>query len=123
MRRLLANCTGAAAVESALVLPLAMLLLLGLVELGRVAWTQSALNFAVQEAARCASVTPGTCGSSSQIAAYAAGKAQGVGATAANFSSVRLACGVQITASVPYRFLAFRVFPTAPTIQARTCRI
>jgi Flp pilus assembly protein TadG len=114
---------GAAAVETALVLPLALVLLLGTVEIGRAAWTQSALNFAVQEAARCASVRPALCGTSTQIAAYAAGKVQGLGVTAADFTvTPALACGTQIDAHVAYSVIAHGVFPTAPTIRARACR-
>ena len=47
---------GAALVEYALVLPALLALAFGLMQLGGMAWTQEALNYAVQEAARCAVV-------------------------------------------------------------------
>src|SRR5258708_31453331 len=69
---LVRDCRGAAATEFALVAPALCLVLYGTMEFGRMAWTQEALNFAVEEAARCASVTPSVCGTSQQIATYAA---------------------------------------------------
>ena len=66
---------GTTAIEFALVAPSLFLVLFGAIEFGRLMWTQSALHFAVEEAARCASVTPGLCGTASQIASYAAGTA------------------------------------------------
>jgi Flp pilus assembly protein TadG len=115
---------GAAAVETALLLPLTITLLLGIVEIGRAAWTQSALNYAVQEASRCASVRPAVCGAPSQIAAYAATKVLGLGVAAGDFTvTPALACGTRVAAHVDYHFIAYRIFPTAPTIRAQACRI
>ena len=63
---------GTTAVEFALIAPALFMILFGAVEFGRLLWTQAALHFAVEEAARCASVTPSVCGTSDQIKAYAA---------------------------------------------------
>ena len=52
---------GATAVEMAFLLPVFMLFLLGICEFGRALWTQTALQFAVEAAARCAAVSPSLC--------------------------------------------------------------
>jgi Flp pilus assembly protein TadG len=117
-------------VEFAFVAPVLILLLLGLAEIGRVMWTEGALQFAVQEAARCAVVqsapAPGqvtaVCGAADDVAAYAAAKVPQLNLTAADFTvDPKAACGAQVTASVPYKFLLFGVFPGAPTLTAQAC--
>lgn len=113
---------GATALESAFVLPVVIAILLGTVEIGRMAWTNAALNYAVQEAARCASVRPSVCGTSQQIAAYAAGRVSELRIPASAFTTSRQACGVQVQASLDYALLAYRFIPSAPRLQARTCR-
>jgi Flp pilus assembly protein TadG len=124
--------SGATAVEFAFVAPLLLLLLLGLAEIGRVMWTQSALQFAVQEAARCAAIqsqpAPGqvtaVCGTADDVAAYAAAKVPALSLTAADFTvNAQAACGDQVTASVPYKFLLFGIFPGAPTLTAQACHV
>lgn len=53
---------GVSAVEMALVMPLFFALLLGVVNVSLVLWTQASLYFAAQAAARCASANPTICG-------------------------------------------------------------
>jgi Flp pilus assembly protein TadG len=113
---------GAAAIETAFVLPVALMLLLGLMEVGRIAWFQSALNFAVQEAARCAVVRPDLCGDADHIAAYAVQKASPLVIPAADIAVTYPACGTQVAAAVPYQFLTWAIVPSGPTIHAQTCR-
>jgi Flp pilus assembly protein TadG len=120
--RLWRSRAGAAAVESAFVLPVALLLLLGVMELGRAFWTQSALTYAVQQGARCASVQPTRCGDAGQIAAYASGQVVGLSIPPSAFTAVKLACGWQVSGALQYKFLAYAAFPSAPVISARICR-
>ncbi|MBC7908501.1 MAG: pilus assembly protein [Rhodospirillaceae bacterium] len=54
LRRLFQDRRGATAVEFALVLPVFLVLLLGTMELGRVMWAHSTLQFAAEEASRYA---------------------------------------------------------------------
>jgi Flp pilus assembly protein TadG len=61
LRGLLANRAGATTVEFALVGLLFFALILGVIEIGRVLWTYNALHYAVQQAARCASVNTTNC--------------------------------------------------------------
>lgn len=124
----LAGCRrGAAAVEAAFILPLLLLLILGIFEFGRMAWTRSALDFAVQEAARCAVVRPGQCGTTAQIQAYAAAKVAAVGVPASAFTvATGQACGVRVAAVHPYRAMSGRfltdLFGRTTTLRAQVCR-
>ena len=120
--RLRACEQASAAIETALILPVLLLLLLGGMELARLAWERSALQFAVQEAARCAAVQSSVCGTPAQIQTFAASKVAGFAIPAADFTVATSACGTQVIASVPYSFILFQVFPSAPTLTARVCR-
>lgn len=112
---------GTAAIEFALVAPALLLTLFGTIEFGRLMWTQSALHFAVEEAARCASVSPSVCGTASQTATYAAGKVSQLNIAASTFTAATAACGHQVSASFAYQFVATGLFPYAPTLTAQAC--
>jgi Flp pilus assembly protein TadG len=119
----LARCEQAStAVESAFILPVLLLLLLGGMEVARLAWERSALQYAVQEAARCAVVQPAVCGTPTQIQTYAAARVTGFAIPAADFAVTTPACGTQVAANVPYSFGLFPIFAAAPTLSARVCR-
>jgi Flp pilus assembly protein TadG len=122
LRRLRACEQASAAVETALVLPILLLLLLGGMEFARLAWERSALQFAVQEAARCAVVQPTICGTTAQTQTFAASKVAGFSIPSADFTVTTPACGTQIAVSVPYSFILFPIFASAPTLTARVCR-
>lgn len=77
---------GAAAVEIAIVFPVFMLILIGMITWGEVLWTQNSLAYAVAEAARCAATTPSTCGTTAQVQAYAASQAPAPGISASSFT-------------------------------------
>ncbi len=118
---LAASERGSTAVEFALVSTALFLVLFGSMEFCRMVWTQSALNFAVQEAARCASVTPATCGTSSQITAYAASKISTSYVPVSAFTAATASCGHQVTASFVFPFAATGLMPSAPTLTAAAC--
>ena len=65
---------GSAAIQFGLVAPSLLLLLLGIMEIGRMLWTTNALHYSVEEAARCASINAATCGTSSKVQAFAAAR-------------------------------------------------
>ena len=112
---------GAAAVEFAIVLPVLLLCVLGLVEFGRAIWTQATLDYAVQAAARCAAVDPLTCGSLAQTQQYATTKAPGLSLPASVFSVTTPACGVQVAASLAFDFLVPALLPYSQTLTATAC--
>jgi Flp pilus assembly protein TadG len=91
---------GATAVEFAAIAPVLLVFLLGIIELGRALWTQNALHYAVEEAARCASINAVNCGTSSQIQAFAA-DSSGASFSSSVFTATTASCGNQVTASYP----------------------
>jgi Flp pilus assembly protein TadG len=119
-RTLISENSGATAVEFALVAPVLFMVILGALEFGRLMWTQTALHFAVEEAARCASVTPATCGTSSQIATYAS-TVSALTLDASSFTATTPSCGHQVSASYSYQFIAAGFFPFTPTLTAQAC--
>jgi Flp pilus assembly protein TadG len=121
LRRLIQDRRGSVGVEFALVAPALCVVVLGAMEFGRMSWTQSALNFAVEEAARCASVTPSVCGTSSDIATYAASKIAPGYVPASAFTGTTASCGHQVTASFAYPFVATGLFSMTPTLSATAC--
>lgn len=112
---------GTAAIEFAMVAPALLLALFGTIEFGRLMWTQSALHFAVEEAARCASVTPNVCGTASQTASYAASKVSQLNIAASAFTAASASCGHQVSASFNFQFVATGLFPYTPTLTAQAC--
>jgi Flp pilus assembly protein TadG len=100
---LLGQRYGAVAEEFALTLPPLLMLLFGIMEIGRVLWTQNALNYSVAAAARCASIDTLVCNSASATQSYAAG-ISGAGFGSGVFSASTAACGNQVTASYPTAF-------------------
>lgn len=127
--RRIADCRrGAAAVEAAFILPLLLVMIFGIFEFGRLAWTKSALDFAVQEAARCAAVRPGgQCSTAAQVQAFAAAKVAAVGVPASAFAvQFDQPCGVRVQASYAYRFMTGGLLTSLmggpPVIAAQVCR-
>lgn len=70
MRGLKKDARGAAAIETALTLPILLGALFGIFEIGRLIYTQAALNFAAEEATRFAVVREGSV-TTAQVEAYA----------------------------------------------------
>jgi uncharacterized membrane protein len=117
----LRDLAGAAAVELAITAPVFLMLLLGLAEAGMLTWTQAGLQYAVESAARCASVDSVSCGSPQQVQAFAARKTLGVGVPASSFTITQAACGNLVLASYPYQLVT--VFFGTPTVNltAESC--
>jgi Flp pilus assembly protein TadG len=104
--RLLGCRRGISAVEMALVSPLFFAVLLGVINVSLVLWTQASLYFAAQAAARCASATPSICGSPASgqlVENYAMSQyfGQSLG-DAMPFRYQRETCGHRVTASYRY---------------------
>jgi Flp pilus assembly protein TadG len=117
----LVDTRGAVGVEFALVSTALFLTLFGAIEFSRMIWTESSLNFAVQEAARCASVTPTICGTSAKIASYASGLVSAAAVPSSAFTAATAACGHKVSASFPFTFIATGMFTAAPTLTASAC--
>jgi Flp pilus assembly protein TadG len=101
------HTAGSVAIEYGLILPAMLLFTLGIMDAGRLVWTNMTLSWATDAAARCGAVNTTTC-PTANIPGYAAGLAQQFGiydATAANFVATTPACGVQVQATYTFQFV------------------
>jgi Flp pilus assembly protein TadG len=115
-----ADVRGAAAVEFAIVAPALILLLLAIIEGGKMLWMQNALQYAVERAARCAVVDTTTCGTPDEVQSYAASLMSGTNLSASVFTSISSACGQQVSASLAYTPIL--PIPMSVTLSADSCR-
>ena len=93
------------AVEYGIILPFFLLLVLGIIDTGRLLWTYKTLSHAVDAAARCGAVNATSCGTQSQITTCAATQAYGLTISASAFSAASASCGVQVSGTLPFRFI------------------
>ncbi|HXQ49784.1 MAG TPA: TadE family protein [Stellaceae bacterium] len=125
--RFRADQRGSNVVEFALVVPILLAFLFGIFEFGQAAWTQGILDFAVEQAARCASVNTTACGSSSLTASFAAGLTKPLNLPASVFNASTPGCGNLVTASYQLNFIGnmplfgASLFPTSITLTSRSC--
>jgi Flp pilus assembly protein TadG len=124
---------GATAIEMAFLLPVFMLFLLGICEFGRAMWTQTALQFAVEAAARCAAISPSLCtasgGSSMDIPGYAATQTFGMSIPASAFTytqnfacgGVGLGGGSMVEAAYAFPAIVPALVPVDVTLHAKSC--
>ena len=96
---------GSTAVEYAIVLPLLLMIVLGLLDVGRLIWSYTTLSRSVEAAARCAVVNATTCGSATATQSYAAGEAWGLGLTASAFTATTATCGARVTGTLNFTFV------------------
>ena len=112
---------GSAAVELALVAPALFMFVFGIAETGRALWLQSALDYSVAEAARCASINPTACGSVNDIRSYAAARSgSGVDAVAFSVTIPMPGCGNQVSANYPMA-LMIPFLTLSVTLTAQAC--
>ena len=96
---------GSVAIEYAIILPALLLFLLGLIDCGRLMWSNATLARAVDAASRCASVNVMTCGSTTAIQTYAASQAWGLGLAASAFTVTSATCGTQVDGTMNFAFV------------------
>lgn len=114
--------SGASALEFAIVAPVFLAMLLGVVEFGRMAWTQTSLQYAVQRAARCASLGLTQCTTVSDVQSYAAASLNAVAVAAGSFSVSSCANnGTEVSVSVPFTFVLPGLFPWRPYLASASC--
>jgi Flp pilus assembly protein TadG len=112
---------GSVAVEMAIILPLVLMFMIGLMEFGRALWTQATLDYAVESAARCGAINTTLCGDASLTQAFAVSRAVGLTLDPSTFTVTTPACGMQVTASLPLQFVASGLLPYAITLTATAC--
>jgi Flp pilus assembly protein TadG len=115
------DCRGTVAVEYALVLSALLLFVFGIMDTGRVLWTRITLERAVEAAARCAAVDTATCGTPTEIQAYAATQAFGLTIASTAFTPSTAACGSLVTASLPFTFVIPWIGTSGITLTASAC--
>jgi Flp pilus assembly protein TadG len=103
LRRLKASQHGAAAVEAALTLPTLFLFSFGIMTTGRAMWTQNALQYAVENAARCRAIDTVRCATDALTQTYAATQLVGITVASSDFVVSSPSCGKQVTVS--YNFI------------------
>ena|SRR5579863_1681151 len=116
------HSAGSVAIEYGLILPVMLLFTLGIMDAGRLLWTNITLTRATEAAARCYAVNSSTC-SAGAVPAYAASQAWGINDIAAsNFQASTPACGMQVQATYTFQFLVpwFPQFSAAAPFGAAT---
>jgi Flp pilus assembly protein TadG len=94
---------GVAAVEFAMVAPLFILLAVGTFYLCMCLFVTGSLHYAVEQAARCASVQYAACTGSNTVVSYAQSSYFGPGGGTPNFTyNAAAACGKQVNATLNY---------------------
>ncbi|MFZ2466851.1 TadE/TadG family type IV pilus assembly protein [Parvibaculum sedimenti] len=112
--------SGAAAIEFALVVPLVLLFTIGIVDVGRLLWTQTTLDRAVQAAARCAAVNTTTCGSATSIKNYAVTQAYGMNIDSSAFTVSTGTSDICVYASLTFQLIIPWVGDTV-NLAAKSC--
>lgn len=112
---------GAVSVEVGLLVLPVILLLFITVEVGRAARTHAALHYAAERAARCAAITPTTCGSSTAVNSFAAGLMNSIAVPAGTFTLATAPCGRRVSASYSFQSVVAGLLPRSITLSAASC--
>jgi Flp pilus assembly protein TadG len=95
------NTTGASAVEFAIIAPIFLAMIFGVMQSGLLLFTISSLRYATESAARCASVNSSQCSDTATISNYAEGAYYAIGSKPI-FTSGTAACGKLVSGSVTF---------------------
>ena len=118
-RRLRADRSGASAVEFAIVLPVFILLVFGSISVAMLIFAVSSLNYAVEDAARCAAVNKVLCPDAQSTQSYALSKYAGP-PIAPVFTYSKIGCGNTVTATGVYSMDIVPQFTQVP-VRASAC--
>jgi Flp pilus assembly protein TadG len=114
-----ANDSGATAVEFGIIAPAFIAILLGVVCLGMLMFTQASMHYAVEESARCASVKTTVCKDAGSTQTYAQNHYYGPN-IAPTFTATSVTCGNSVTASATFT-LNVGIFQTSIPLSATAC--
>jgi Flp pilus assembly protein TadG len=125
LSRLIGAHGGAAAVEYALILPIFLLFMFGIIDVGRLMWTYVTLTRATEAAARCGAVNTTDCGTTAAIASRAVTEAWGMTITKTAFAVTTPACGVQVVGTYSFVWAIPALMMSTPrgtlTLTAKSC--
>ena len=121
--------SGAEAVEFGIVIPAVLMLLLGVVDCGRLLWSNATLAHAVEAASRCAVINTTTCGTATSIQAYAVTQAWSLGLASSAFTvNLTATCGYQVSGTMNFKFTIPWYYTASPfgvsnslTLNAMAC--
>ena len=111
---------GATAVEFALILPAFVLLVLGSIATADLGFTIASMNYAVEDAARCAAVRTSVCSDSATTIAYARARYAGLSISPV-FTYSTAACGSTVSATATYSMSLIPNMASIP-ISVSSCR-
>jgi Flp pilus assembly protein TadG len=120
-RRLWPARDGATAIETAILLPVFLTMLFGICEFGRALWTQAALQYAVEAAARCRALNVSSCATSTSTQTYAAGQAFALQIPSSEFTVSSPSCGTQVSVSHAFDPIVPQLVPLSVTLTAQSC--
>lgn len=112
---------GESIIEFAIVLPVLLGFLIGIMDIGRVIWAQATLDRAVETAARCGAIDANNCPTLAAVQTYAASHSYGLTVPVTDFVATTAACGVNVVASYPFTFYIPGITPGALTLSATSC--
>jgi Flp pilus assembly protein TadG len=112
---------GTVAIEYALVLPALLAFLFALIDTGRLIWTQTTLDHAMQAAARCAVIDSVQCGSAGQVRAFAIAQAYGMRIDSGTISIVTQSCGIEVAETLAFQPVVPWFGTGAIKLYARAC--
>ncbi|MEG8040760.1 TadE/TadG family type IV pilus assembly protein [Sphingomonas sp. LR60] len=120
---------GATVIEFAIVLPLLLMALFGLIEGARLIWMDQALDQAAYSTARCRTIASAACDSAAKQVSYAVtrAKANGITVTPANVVIDPAATcggstsGLSVTLTVAFSSPVGKLLPLPATVRGRSC--
>lgn len=112
---------GSSAIEFAILIPVFVMVLLGIMGSGILMWTQFGLQHGAEMGARCASVNTTACGTTANIQAYAVNQTYGVNPPASVFTVTTPACGEQVDASYVFDILLTDLGLPPVTLKGKSC--
>jgi Flp pilus assembly protein TadG len=113
---------GVAAIEFGLAGTFFLGALLGVVTFSYLFWTYGSLQYAVEQAARCAVIGNASCATTSEIQSYAASQVYGQTVSASIFTVSYPSCGTQITANFPFSLILPGLPADSIVLTATACR-
>ncbi|HEX3429891.1 MAG TPA: TadE/TadG family type IV pilus assembly protein [Rhizomicrobium sp.] len=109
---------GTSIVEFAIILPVFVAVVFGMVNCGFLLWTQLGIEHAVVAASRCETINPTAC---PDIQTYATQQAYDLNLPKSTFTATTVSCGNQVTASYPFQFVTLITPAVNVTLTARSC--
>lgn len=96
---------GATAIEYAIILPVLMLAVFGIMDVGRLLWTYTTIVSASEAAARCYAIKAAGCTTAADVQNYAVTQAWGLSTDPSAFTVATQACGAQVRATYVFAFV------------------